>query len=181
MCGLTCLAGAVARGRRGLALRRSSRRRPRTSSGLRRCALLRWREPTSPDTRSGSAPRQELCRSHPTLPCIVHELLVTVPKGALVPASFGRGAPSPAPGAFAAHSGGGISSGRATLLLSPLAWRPREFRSVLETAVSVKSFVEKPSSSPQGEVVQYTSLRIRVRGTHTRFRREPLSANHRLY
>ena len=34
---------------------------------------------------------------------------------------------------------------------------------------------EKPSSSPQGEVVQYVPLRIRVRGTHTRFRRELFS------
>ena len=40
--------------------------------------------------------------------------------------------------------------------------------------------VEKPSSSPQGEVVQYTSLKVRVRGTHTRFRRDSFSANHRL-
>ena len=35
------LAGSVALGRRGLARRRSSGRRPRTSIGLRRCALLR--------------------------------------------------------------------------------------------------------------------------------------------
>jgi len=42
MRGIVCCAGVMVRGRRGLARQRSSRRRPRTTSRLRRCAMLRW-------------------------------------------------------------------------------------------------------------------------------------------
>lgn len=40
---------------RGLARLRSSGRRPRTTSGLRRCALLRWGKQSSPMSQSGAA------------------------------------------------------------------------------------------------------------------------------
>ena len=44
----------------------------------------------------------------------------------------------------------------------------------------VVAMFEKPPSSPQGEVVQYASLKVRVRGTHTRYRRDSFCANHKL-
>ena len=52
--------GGVAWGR-GLARQRSSRRRPRTSGGLRRCTLLRRRKPRLPFWRIGAAARQRPC------------------------------------------------------------------------------------------------------------------------
>ena len=61
-CGLWCWRGSVSLGRRGLARRRSSWRRPRTAIGLRRCTLLRRGKPSSPITRPGAAARQRPCR-----------------------------------------------------------------------------------------------------------------------
>ena len=37
--------------------------------------------------------------------------------------------------------------------------------------------LEKPPSSPQGEVVQYIPLKVRVRGTPTRFQRDYSAQN----
>ena len=51
---------------------------------------------------------------------------------------------------------------------------------LVSRCVDITFELEKPPSSPQGEVVQYVSLRIRVRGTHTRYRRDSFSANHKL-
>ena len=63
-CGLWCWAGslAVARGRWCLARRRSSWRRPCTSSDLWSWTLLRRGKSTTPLARPGTAPRQEPCR-----------------------------------------------------------------------------------------------------------------------
>ena len=55
------LAGTMTLGRRGLARRRSSGRRPRTSSGGRRCTLLQRRTQSSPIKQSGAAARQMPC------------------------------------------------------------------------------------------------------------------------
>ena len=61
-CGLSCCAGDVLLGRRGLARRRSSGRRPPTSSGLRHSALLPRRKPTKPTWRTGAAATQGPCK-----------------------------------------------------------------------------------------------------------------------
>eukprot|EP00964_Phaeocystis_antarctica_P015635 scaffold8647_cov33-Phaeocystis_antarctica.AAC.1 len=51
-------------GRWDLARQRSSRRRPRASTGLRRCALLRRGKPSPPGWRTSAAVGQRPCRPH---------------------------------------------------------------------------------------------------------------------
>ena len=61
-CGLWCCAHYLALGRRGLARRRSSRRQPRTTIGLRRYAVLLCLKPSSPKKRRAAAPLQRPCK-----------------------------------------------------------------------------------------------------------------------
>ncbi len=62
-CGLMCWAGGcMALGKRGLARQRSSWRRPSTSIGLRRCAMLQRGKPSSLGARTSPGVGRRPCR-----------------------------------------------------------------------------------------------------------------------